>query len=127
MRRDSEHQGATSFHVRTTGMPLIVVDGQRHRVTGGNGRIGEPSTDGTPVLRGLCVPMGPRPQLPGEADTYNPASAAKIVATVATQAAAAADKIAHVATLAAHAATLTQAQPTRVRPIGSSQQASRNR
>ena len=78
MRRDSEHQGATSFHVRTTGMPLIVVDGQRHRVTGGNGLIGEPPTDGTPVLRGLSVPMGLRPQLPEEAGTSNPTSAAEI-------------------------------------------------
>ena len=110
MRRDSEHQGATSFHVRTTGMPLIVVDGQRHRVTGGNGLIGEPPTDGTPVLRGLSVPMGLRPQLPEEAGTSNPASAAEIAKTAATQAAAAADKIAHAATLAAHAATLAQAK-----------------
>ena len=81
-------------------MPLVVVDGQKYRVTAGNGLIGEPPTDGTPVLRGLCVPMGPRPQLPGGAGTFNPASAAEIAATAATQAAAAAGKIAHAETLA---------------------------
>ena len=93
-----------------TYMPLVVVDGQKYRVTAGNGLIGEPPTDGTPVLRGLCVPMGPRPQLPGGAGTSNPTSATEIAATAATQAAAAADKIAHAATLAAHAATLAQAK-----------------
>ena len=47
-------------------MPLVVVDGKEYRVAAGDGLIGEPPTDGPPVLRGLYVPMGPRPQLPGE-------------------------------------------------------------
>ena len=66
--RNSEHQGMqignAAFHVRVRNyadMPLVVVNGQEYRVTAGDGLIGEPPTDGTPVLRGLCVPIGPRP------------------------------------------------------------------
>ena len=56
-------------------MPVIMIHGEPHRATAGNGIIGHRPSDGTPVVPGECLPMGPRPLVPGEAGTSEAAEA----------------------------------------------------